>query len=73
MVFLRSEDNTDIFSYCDACVCVCVLATDVHLPVVCAVGRKMRIKCTKEGSNGRVGGAEGVPVGKKSMSEKCQS
>lgn len=43
----------------------CVLAADVRQPVVCAVSRKMRIKCTKEGSNGRVGGAEGVPVEKK--------
>lgn len=48
-----------------ACVCVCVLAADVRQPVVCAVSRKVRIKCTKEGSNGRIGGAEGVPVGKK--------
>lgn len=45
--------------------CVCVLAADVRQPVVCAVSRKVRIKCTKEGSNGRIGGAEGVPVGKK--------
>lgn len=68
MVFLRSEDNIAIFSHCD--VCVCVLATDVHLPVVCAVSRKMRIKCTKERSNGRVGGAKGVPVEKKKVCQK---
>lgn len=38
------------------------------LPIVCAVNREVRVESTEESSNGGVGSAQGISVGKKSLS-----
>lgn len=40
----------------------------MYLPIIGAMSREVRIKSTEKGSNGRVGGAECVPVNKAARS-----